>query len=76
MDTLWIVALAVVALILVAIMLHAAAKPRRFKPKSEEYWKEQARRMQKRYTGQVIGGEAAASGKRRAKAGSVRGLDR
>ncbi|SFA72946.1 hypothetical protein [Azotobacter beijerinckii] len=54
MDTLWITASALAALVAVAVALRIALKPRRFKPKSEAYWKEKARDMQKRHTGQVI----------------------
>ncbi|SEI99763.1 hypothetical protein SAMN04244572_02388 [Azotobacter beijerinckii] len=54
MDTLWITASAIAALVAVAVALRIALKPRRFKPKSDAYWKEKARDMQKKHTGQVI----------------------
>ncbi|TKD32610.1 hypothetical protein [Azotobacter chroococcum] len=58
MDTLWISATVIAVTAAVAIAIRIAMKPRRFKPKGDAYWKEKARAIQKRHTGQVISGSA------------------
>lgn len=73
MDTLWTTASVLAALVAVVVAIRIALKPRKFKPKSDAYWKEKARAMQKRYTGQVIRGGAPLVKKRPGpKAGSDR----
>lgn len=58
MNNFWISAAVIAALAAVAVAIHLALRPRRFKPKSDAYWKAKARAIQKRHTGQVITGSA------------------
>ncbi len=61
LDNVWIALLTAVVVFFSGLGLYALTRPRRFKPKSEQYWKEQAQRQQKRYTGQVLKGERPAN---------------
>jgi len=66
MDPIWIAVSVISALIVLAVAIYLAMKPRKFKPKSDAYWKEKAQAMQKRHAGQVISG-GPAMGKTRAR---------
>lgn len=67
-DELWVTALAGAAVVLLLLLLWLVRKPRRFRPRDENYWRQQAQRMQKRYAGRVIGAERPAPRNRQAAA--------